>query len=122
MAPSELVGRNDLNPADGSEGLKADPPQTLECPIVPNGSPFWRGDNVETGDRVIGRELKPIRILAERQGRALFEARTKRLSRQQPDRWDFIQIRAYDDIPDFLVVRRKDKFFSRLYELRLSVH
>jgi len=122
MAPADFPFRQDLNPADRLDRVKAHPSQIFQRPIVPDGPSFCRRNKLDSADRVIGRELNTVRVLAELQGHPFFEAGTKALSRQQRDRWDFIQVRSDDDVPDFLVVRGTDKFFSRPCEPRLSVH
>jgi hypothetical protein len=72
MAASDLVLRKDLNAADGLEGVKADASQILDRAIVPDGAAFWRGNEHEIADLVVGRDSKPVSILAERENQPLF--------------------------------------------------
>jgi hypothetical protein len=46
----------------------------------------------------------------------MFGVRTKALARQQPDRGDVIQVRAYYDLPYTFVARRKDEFVGRVLQ------
>jgi hypothetical protein len=90
--------------------MNADSSQMLDSTVIPDGASLRRRNEAETTDRVVGRELKPIGILAEGKSNVMLGARTKGLARQQPDRRDVIQVCAYDDLPYILIACRKDEF------------
>jgi hypothetical protein len=70
MATSDLLSGKDLNATDRLERVKADVSQTLHSAVIPDGAFFWQSKESEIADSVVGRDLKSVATLAERESLA----------------------------------------------------
>lgn len=72
MAASDLVFGKDLNATDRLKRVKADVSQTLHSSVIPDGAFLWRSNEPEIADSVVGRDLKSVGTLAERESLPCF--------------------------------------------------